>query len=152
MLQCPDHSSRAIGYRMRFPVAISTPASQKTLYFGVCRSYQIVLPSALKNSWPAISISIVRSCISRRLEPSVLIVQMRSTSCQGPSWQYRIRVESVGDICTWFSQSFDRCTIVISPVLTLSVYSAIGSSAAQRASRLDAVGGGGGGGVDGGGG
>ena len=64
-----------------------TPAIQKTWLRGVCRSNHTVLPSQLHHSWPLISMSIVRLCISRIWLPSVRIVQVRSSSCQVPSWQ-----------------------------------------------------------------
>ena len=47
-------------YLIFSPVASLCPASQKTCDLGVCRSYQMALPSALKNSCTMISISIVR--------------------------------------------------------------------------------------------
>ena len=47
--------------------ATSTPASQKSWLRGVWRSNQTVLPSQLHHSWPLISMSIVRLCISRML-------------------------------------------------------------------------------------
>ena len=87
--------------------------------------------------------SILRTCIRRRSLPSVWIVQMRSTLCQGPSWQNISRAGSVGENWTWLSQSPLPWWIVFtSPVFTSIVYSAIGSRCAQRASSRDSCGGG----------
>jgi hypothetical protein len=41
------------------------------------------------------------------------MVQMRSTICQAPSWQYSSRVGSAGENCRWFSQSV-LCSIRVS--------------------------------------
>ena len=77
----------------------------------------MVFPSALKNSWPAISMSMVRVWILRNPVPSVRIVQMRSTLCHGPSWQNMMRVGSDGENCTWFSQSVLWLKVLILPLL-----------------------------------
>ena len=79
------------------PVSMLTPAIQKSWLRGVCRSNQTVLPSQLHHSWPLISMSIVRLCISRIWLPSVRIVHVRSSSCQVPSWQYsrRLRIDGI---------------------------------------------------------
>jgi len=60
------------------------PASQKSSPRGV-QIVPDVLPSALQNSCPKISIAMVRVVICLRPEPSARMVQMRSTLCQGPS-------------------------------------------------------------------
>ena len=65
-------------------------AGQKSSPRGVWRSYQTVRPSALKNSWPAISMFMVRVWTLVRPVPSVRMSQTRSTSCHVPSWQNRI--------------------------------------------------------------
>ena len=44
-----------------------------------------------------ISFVTVRSCIDRKPDPSVRMFQMRSTSCQVPSWQNIKRDGSVGE-------------------------------------------------------
>ena len=66
MLKCTDQCSR--GDRVPRASCPDVDARRRPArtpcYCGVCRSYQIVLPSAPKNSWPAISMSIVRLCIS----------------------------------------------------------------------------------------
>jgi hypothetical protein len=92
-------------------------------------------PSGPKNSCPAISMSIVRAWIFRRSVPSVRIVQMRSTLCQGPSWQNMISVGSVGENWMWLSHSVLGWNVRIAPVLMSMAYSRIGRRAAQRASR-----------------
>ena len=58
----------------------------------------MILPLGFQNSWPAISMSIVRLCIRRKPLPSARIVQMRSTSCHVPSWQNMSSDGSVGDV------------------------------------------------------
>ena len=57
----------------------------------------MVLPSWLQNSWPKISLAMVRVWILMIWLPSVRIVQMRSTLCHGPSWQNISRFGSVGE-------------------------------------------------------
>jgi len=68
-----------------------TPAIQKSWLRGVCRSNHTVFPFQPHHSWPLISMSIVRWCISRIRLPSVRIVQVRSSSCHVPSWQTDFR-------------------------------------------------------------
>ena len=47
----------------------------------------------------------VRLWISVLCVPSVWIIQMRSTFCHGPSWQYISSVGSVGEKSRWLTQS-----------------------------------------------
>src|SRR5665213_1511753 len=63
----------------------------------------------------------VRFCIRRSPEPSVWIVQMRSTSCHSPSWQKRTIAGSVGDDWIWFKLSWLGKKVFTSPVWILTV-------------------------------
>src|ERR1035438_6134474 len=92
-----DHSSRCMWKAVRLPVCRLYPARKKSSPLGYCQSYQIVCPSRPQNSCPAISINMVRLWISVLCVPSVWIIQMRSTFCHGPSWQYISSVGSVGE-------------------------------------------------------
>jgi hypothetical protein len=47
--------------------------------------------------------------------PSVWIIQMRSTFCQGPSWQYIRSWGSVGEKSRWLTQSVECSSILMSP-------------------------------------
>src|ERR1035437_1897310 len=96
-LKCTDHSLRCKWYQVRLPVEMSQPATQKSSPRGVSRSYQIVLPSALQNSCPAISMVMVRLWMFVNPVPSERMIQMRTTFCHGPSWQNMSKFGSVGE-------------------------------------------------------
>jgi hypothetical protein len=67
-----------------------------------------------------------------RAEPSVRIVQMRSTRCQGPSWQNITRVGSVGENWAWPSHLSDLWTTLRAPVFRSSVKISIGVGVSKR--------------------
>ena len=67
------------------PVFISKAAKKKVLLLGCCRSNHSRVPLTPKNSCPAISMAMVRLWMRWFWLPSVRMVQMRSTLCQGPS-------------------------------------------------------------------
>ncbi len=73
-----------------------------------------------------------RWCMSWLCVPSVRMVQMRSTACHGPSWQYISSVGSLGEKSRWFTQSVLCRSRVILPVLRFNVKSTSGMRAASR--------------------
>ncbi len=64
--------------------------------------------------------------------PSARIVQIRSTLCHGPSWQYMICCGSVGENWMWLSQSVEAVTTFRAPVFTSIVKISIGIFASSR--------------------
>src|SRR5689334_1969609 len=101
-----DHSSRVSSYLVCLSVFTSVPATKNFTLLGCCKSNQMVLPSGESHSCPAISMSMVRLCMSFTSLVSTFIVQILSTLSQGPSWQNISSFGIVGENCTCPSQVF----------------------------------------------
>ena len=59
--------------------------------------------------------AMVRLWMSVLCVPSVWIIQMRSTFCHGPSWQYISSSGSVGEKSRWLIQSVECSRTLMSP-------------------------------------